>query len=61
MIVANDVGAGSGVMGGPDNEVHLVTRAGVEAWPRLGKDEVARRLVERFAALLDEMRTEGAE
>lgn len=54
MIVANDVGAGSGVMGGADNEVHLVTRAGIEPWPRLGKDEVARRLVERFATLLDE-------
>ena len=53
VIVANDVGAGSGVMGGSDNEVHLVTRDGVEPWPRLGKDEVARRLVARFAALLD--------
>ncbi len=53
LIVANDVGAGSGVMGGIENEVHLVTRGGVEAWPKLGKDEVARRLVARFAALLD--------
>ncbi len=40
-------------MGGVENEVHLVTRGGVEAWPKLGKDEVARRLVARFAALLD--------
>jgi len=56
MIVANDVGAGAGVMGGPANQVHLVTRAGIEPWPRLGKDEVARRLVARFAALLDEAR-----
>ena len=57
VIVANGVGAGSGVMGGPDNEVHLVTRDGdrvrVESWPRLGKAEVARRLVARFAAMLD--------
>ncbi|WP_237481185.1 bifunctional phosphopantothenoylcysteine decarboxylase/phosphopantothenate--cysteine ligase CoaBC [Lichenibacterium dinghuense] len=53
LIVANDVGAGSDVMGGADNEVHLVTRDGVERWPRFGKDEVARRLVARFAALLD--------
>ena len=60
LIVANDVavvpGAGPGVMGGAQNEVHLVTRSGagasVETWPRLGKDEVARRLVARFAALL---------
>jgi len=56
MIVANDVGAGSGVMGGPANQVHLVTRAGIEPWPRLGKDEVARRLVARFAVLLDKAR-----
>ncbi|RYC29751.1 bifunctional phosphopantothenoylcysteine decarboxylase/phosphopantothenate--cysteine ligase CoaBC [Lichenibacterium minor] len=61
VIVANDVGSGSGVMGGADNEVHLVSRgaagaggdARIEAWPKLGKDEVARRLVARFAALLD--------
>ncbi len=56
MIVANDVGTGSDVMGGADNEVHLVTRAGTEPWPRLGKDEVARRLVARFATLQDEAR-----
>jgi phosphopantothenoylcysteine decarboxylase / phosphopantothenate---cysteine ligase len=53
VIVANDVGDGSGVMGGAENQVHLVTRDGVEPWPRLGKDEVARRLVARFATLLD--------
>ena len=53
LIVANDVGAGSDTMGGMENQVHLVTRDGVEPWPRLGKEEVARRLVARFAALLD--------
>ena len=58
LIVANDVGGGSGVMGGTDNEVHLVTRGSggeprIETWPRLAKDEVARRLVLRFADLLD--------
>jgi phosphopantothenoylcysteine decarboxylase/phosphopantothenate--cysteine ligase len=53
MIVANDVGAGSDVMGGAENAVHLVTRGGVETWPKLGKDEVARRLVARFAALME--------
>ena len=52
VIVANDVGPGSDIMGGAENQVHLVTRDGVEAWPRLGKDEVARRLVARFAVLL---------
>jgi phosphopantothenoylcysteine decarboxylase/phosphopantothenate--cysteine ligase len=49
-IVANDVRPGTGIMGGAENEVHLLTTAGVEAWPRLGKEEVARRLAERIAA-----------
>jgi phosphopantothenoylcysteine decarboxylase/phosphopantothenate--cysteine ligase len=51
-IVANDVSAASGVLGGADNEVHLVTAAGVEDWPALPKTEVARRLVQRVAAAL---------
>jgi phosphopantothenoylcysteine decarboxylase/phosphopantothenate--cysteine ligase len=53
MIVANDVSPASGVMGGDHNTVHLVTTAGVETWPTLGKDEVARRLVARIADVLD--------
>ena len=52
LIVANDVSPETGVMGGERNAVHLVGRDGVETWPSLPKDEVARRLVERFAALL---------
>ena len=52
LIVANDVGAGSGVMGGDANRVHLVTRAGIEPWPQLSKDEVGRRLVAHLAAML---------
>jgi len=54
LIVANDVSeAGGGVMGGDHNAVHLVTREGVEDWPRARKDEVARRLVARIGVLLD--------
>ncbi|MBV8427711.1 MAG: bifunctional phosphopantothenoylcysteine decarboxylase/phosphopantothenate--cysteine ligase CoaBC [Hyphomicrobiales bacterium] len=53
MIVANDVGGEAGVMGGERNTVHLVTANGVEDWPTLDKAEVARRLVERMAALID--------
>ena len=53
LIVANDVSAEGGVMGGLENTVHLVAReGGVETWPKLGKEEVGRRLVARFAALL---------
>ncbi|NKC31044.1 bifunctional phosphopantothenoylcysteine decarboxylase/phosphopantothenate--cysteine ligase CoaBC [Falsiroseomonas selenitidurans] len=46
-IVANDVSGD--VMGGAENAVHLVTAEGVEDWPRLPKEEVARRLAARIA------------
>jgi phosphopantothenoylcysteine decarboxylase/phosphopantothenate--cysteine ligase len=46
-IVANDVSGD--VMGGDRNRVHLVTAEGVEDWPEAGKEEVARRLVDRIA------------
>jgi phosphopantothenoylcysteine decarboxylase/phosphopantothenate--cysteine ligase len=49
-IVANDVSHQHGVMGGDANTVHLVSKAGVEDWPRLSKTEVATRLAARIAA-----------
>jgi phosphopantothenoylcysteine decarboxylase/phosphopantothenate--cysteine ligase len=52
LIVANDVGAESGVMGGARNTVHLVTADGVETWPTLDKDEVARRLIARIGDMI---------
>jgi phosphopantothenoylcysteine decarboxylase/phosphopantothenate--cysteine ligase len=55
LIVANDVSAESGVMGGDRNTVHLVTAAGVETWPTLSKTDVARRLVERLGKLAEEV------
>ncbi len=51
-IVANDVSAGTGIMGGAENAVRLVTAQGVEDWPRAPKAEVARRLVARIAEAL---------
>jgi phosphopantothenoylcysteine decarboxylase/phosphopantothenate--cysteine ligase len=48
-IVANDVSPASGTFGGDANLVHVIDEAGAEAWPRLGKDEVARRLARRIA------------
>jgi phosphopantothenoylcysteine decarboxylase/phosphopantothenate--cysteine ligase len=51
-IVANDVSGD--VMGGADNEVHLVTAEGTEHWPPAPKAEVARRLAARIAAALAE-------
>ena len=60
-IVANDVSPATGVMGGDRNTVHLVTAKGVESWPEMGKDEVARRLVERVAASLADGAAEEVE
>ena len=52
LIVANDVGAEKGVMGGERNRVLLVEHAGEVQWPDLTKDDVARRLVVHIAGLL---------
>ena len=46
-IVANDVSGD--VMGGHHNRVHLITRDGIEHWPEMTKEEVARRLIERIS------------
>jgi phosphopantothenoylcysteine decarboxylase/phosphopantothenate--cysteine ligase len=51
-IVANDVSASSGVMGGDRNTVHLVTAQGVESWPPQSKEQVAHALVTRIADAL---------
>jgi phosphopantothenoylcysteine decarboxylase / phosphopantothenate---cysteine ligase len=51
-LVANDVSANSGVMGGDRNAVHLVTANAVESWSPRSKLEVARTLVERIADVL---------
>ncbi|UOA33194.1 Coenzyme A biosynthesis bifunctional protein CoaBC [Sulfitobacter sp. DSM 110093] len=51
-IVANDVSPGTGIMGGTENAVTLITDDGAEDWPRMGKDAVAARLAQRIAAAL---------
>jgi phosphopantothenoylcysteine decarboxylase / phosphopantothenate---cysteine ligase len=48
-ILANDVSPATGTFGGERNTVHLVSDAGVEDWPTLAKEEVARLLAERVA------------
>ena len=52
MIVLNDVGAAAGTFGGDHNTVTVVEAGGAEAWPRLGKEEVAKRLVRLLAERL---------
>lgn len=51
-IVANDVSPATGIMGGAENAVVLITDQGAEEWPRMGKDAVAAQLAERIAAAL---------
>ncbi len=51
-IVANDVSPGTGIMGGTENAVTLITASGAEDWPRMGKDAVARALAQRIAQAL---------
>jgi phosphopantothenoylcysteine decarboxylase/phosphopantothenate--cysteine ligase len=57
-MVANDVSAASGVMGGDRNTIHLLKRNGadisVEDWPVMTKDEVAGELVAEVARTLGE-------
>ena len=56
-IVANDVRPETGIMGGAENAVTLITGpdadADAEEWPRASKAEVARRLANRIADVLD--------
>ena len=52
-IVANDVSPATGIMGGTENAVTLITEDGAETWPRLAKSEVARRLALRIAEALE--------
>ncbi len=51
-IVANDVSPATGIMGGAENAVQLITGEGVETWPRLAKEAVAQRLALRIAEAL---------
>jgi phosphopantothenoylcysteine decarboxylase/phosphopantothenate--cysteine ligase len=60
-IVANDVSAASGVMGGDRNTVHLLARDGaetdaeikIESWPVMTKEQVATALVARIVKILE--------
>ena len=47
-IVANDVSPETGIMGGSENAVSLISDAGVEDWPRMSKDNVSRKLAQRI-------------
>ncbi|MDE3016419.1 MAG: bifunctional phosphopantothenoylcysteine decarboxylase/phosphopantothenate--cysteine ligase CoaBC [Pseudomonadota bacterium] len=50
-IVANDVSGGK-IFGSDNNEVTLVTAKGGEEWPRMSKEAVAEKLVERIVSYI---------
>ena len=52
LIVANDVSPETGIMGGTRNSVRIISKAGIDAWPDLTKDEVAERLAAMIADLI---------
>jgi phosphopantothenoylcysteine decarboxylase/phosphopantothenate--cysteine ligase len=51
-IVANDVSPSTGIMGGTENAVTLITGDGTETWPRMSKDAVATALAKRIAEVI---------
>ncbi|MCO4840878.1 bifunctional phosphopantothenoylcysteine decarboxylase/phosphopantothenate--cysteine ligase CoaBC [Ascidiaceihabitans sp.] len=48
-VVANDVSPETGIMGGSENDVAIISQAGVDEWPRMSKDMVSRKLAQRIA------------
>ncbi len=52
-IVANDVSPETGIMGGRENAVTLISDGGADSWPRMGKDAVATRLAARIAQVFE--------
>jgi phosphopantothenoylcysteine decarboxylase / phosphopantothenate---cysteine ligase len=51
-LIANDVGSGTGILGGDTTRIHLITPAGIEDWPAMSKDAMAPRLLARAAEAL---------
>tara|TARA_R110000796_G_scaffold106870_1_gene217429 strand:+ start:8244 stop:9437 length:1194 start_codon:yes stop_codon:yes gene_type:complete len=52
-IMANDVSPCTGIMGGTENAVVLITQKSMESWPRMGKDQVAQQLALRISEALE--------
>ena len=53
-ILANDVSSETGIMGGNENAVHLISAEGVDTWDRMSKSQVAERLIQKICDALGE-------
>ena len=51
-IVANDVSPETGIMGGSENAVTVISETEADVWPRMTKDQVAARLAHKIAAAI---------
>lgn len=51
-ILANDVSPATGTFGGEETTIHLIDATTSESWPRLPKQAVAERLVQRIGQFL---------
>ena len=51
-IFANDVSPKTGIMGGAENSVILLTSSGSEIWGRMSKHDVASKFVQKITAAL---------
>ncbi len=51
-ILANDVSPETGIMGGVENQVTLISADGAEDWPRMPKADVSTRLAAKIAETL---------
>lgn len=51
-MVANDVSPATGIMGGTENAVTLISDVGIEVWPRMAKTSVAKQLAQKIAEAL---------
>ncbi len=57
MIIANDVGEGSEVFGGANNEAHVIMRDSLLSWPKMDKMMLATKLI---ALIAQRLSPEGA-
>ncbi len=53
-ILANDVSPATGIMGGSENDVTLISDQGAENWPRMSKIAVGQRLADKISDELDD-------
>ena len=51
-ILANDVSPETGIMGGTDNDITLISADGAEVWPHMSKEDAARKLAAKIAETL---------